>query len=232
MNDETKEEVAETQAEQETSSISKREWIYLIMQFCVRFLAPFAIVTMVLALVYGAEVFGYRAGQQTAQPSVAAQTNTPIEQDSATPTTSPESNEENSSLDTADTAPATDEHTHTWVPQYRLNHTDEQTHTETVAATYKDEYVNETICNTCGKVVTGNTALHTGETGHKEFTADVPTLETFVDVPEHEITVVDEPAKDIYVLDGYKCESCNKLISISEAQELGVYKSGDDTKKG
>lgn len=118
---------------------------------------------------------------------------------------------------------------HVWQARYRLEHTDQQAHTESVAATYKDEYVLETVCNTCEAVVTGQTERHTGLTGHSSFSTNVPVLETFVDVPEHEITVIDQEESNRYVLVGYKCEECGDEISVEEAQAQGVYKTEDET---
>lgn len=122
----------------------------------------------------------------------------------------------------------TAEHSHTWDARYKLEHTGEVTHTEVIPTTYKDEYVLETVCNTCQKVVTGKTAEHTQEAGHTAFTPETPVLETLVDVPEHTIEVVDTPASDKYVLSGYVCTDCGEEIDVAKAKELGVYKASDE----
>lgn len=123
---------------------------------------------------------------------------------------------------------AEDSHEHSWGPVYITVHHDRQAHTETVAATYKDEYVPETVCNTCEQVVTGATERHTGLTGHKSFSVNVPVLESVLDVGEHEVEVVDSEAYDSESLDGYECTGCGERMTVDQAKSAGVYKASDE----
>ena len=96
-------------------------------------------------------------------------------------------------------------------------------------ATYKQETVNETVCNDCKAVITGKAQEHIEKTGHSGFTRNVPVIEDVIDVPAHDEEVVDWEAHDEKRLTGYSCE-CGKNLTLDEAKEAGVYSESDDKK--
>lgn len=128
------------------------------------------------------------------------------------------------------TASAADAHQaaeHVWQPVYGTVHVEKQTHMEHRDATYKQETVNETVCNDCKSVITGKAQEHIEKTGHSGFTRNVPVLEDVVDVPAHDEEVVDWEAHDEKRLTGYSCE-CGKNLTLDEAKETGVYSASDE----
>ena len=116
---------------------------------------------------------------------------------------------------------------HVWKPMYSVVHVDKQTHMEHRDATYKQETVNETVCNDCKAVITGKAQEHIEKTGHSGFTRNVPVLEDVIDVPAHDEEVVDWEAHDEKRLTGYSCE-CGKNLTLDEAKETGVYSEADE----
>lgn len=128
------------------------------------------------------------------------------------------------------TASAADAHQaaeHVWQPVYGTVHVDKQTHMEHRDATYKQETVNETVCNDCKAVITGKAQEHIEKTGHSGFTRNVPVIEDVIDVPAHDEEVVDWEAHDEKRLTGYSCE-CGKNLTLDEAKETGVYSVSDE----
>lgn len=116
---------------------------------------------------------------------------------------------------------------HVWQPEYSVVHVEKQTHMEHKDATYKQETVNETVCNDCKAVITGKAQEHIEKTGHSGFTRNVPVVEDVVDVPDHDEEVVDWEAHDESRLTGYSCE-CGKNLTLDEAKEAGVYSEADE----
>ena len=116
---------------------------------------------------------------------------------------------------------------HVWQPAYGTVHVDKQTHMEHKDATYKQETVNETVCNDCKAVITGKAQEHIEKTGHSGFTRNVPVIEDVIDVPAHDEEVVDWEAHDEKRLTGYSCE-CGKNLTLDEAKETGVYSASDE----
>lgn len=128
------------------------------------------------------------------------------------------------------TASAADAHQaaeHVWQPVYGTVHVDKQTHMEHRDATYKQETVNETVCNDCKAVITSKAQEHIEKTGHSGFTRNVPVIEDVIDVPAHDEEVVDWEAHDEKRLTGYSCE-CGKNLTLDEAKETGVYSVSDE----
>lgn len=128
------------------------------------------------------------------------------------------------------TASAADAHQaaeHVWQPVYGTVHVEKQTHMEHRDATYKQETVNETVCNDCKAVITGKAQEHIEKTGHSGFTRNVPVIEDVIDVPAHDEEVVDWEAHDEKRLTGYSCE-CGKNLTLDEAKEAGVYSASDE----
>ena len=128
------------------------------------------------------------------------------------------------------TASAADAHQaaeHVWQPVYGTVHVEKQTHMEHKDATYKQETVNETVCNDCKAVITGKAQEHIEKTGHSGFTRNVPVIEDVIDVPAHDEEVVDLEAHDEKRLTGYSCE-CGKNLTLDEAKETGVYSASDE----
>lgn len=128
------------------------------------------------------------------------------------------------------TASAADAHQaaeHVWQPVYGTVHVEKQTHMEHKDATYKQETVNETVCNDCKAVITGKAQEHIEKTGHSGFTRNVPVIEDVIDVPAHDEEVVDWEAHDEKRLTGYSCE-CGKNLTLDEAKETGVYSASDE----
>lgn len=118
---------------------------------------------------------------------------------------------------------------HVWKPMYSVVHVEKQTHMEHRDATYKQETVNETVCNDCKAVITGKAQEHIEKTGHSGFTRGVPVVEDVLDTPEQDVEVTDQEAHDEYRLAGYSCE-CGKNLTLNEAKETGVYSESDDKK--
>lgn len=116
---------------------------------------------------------------------------------------------------------------HVWQPVYGTVHVEKQTHIEHKDVTYKQETVNETVCNDCKAVITGKAQEHIEKTGHSGFTRNVPVIEDVVDVPAHDEEVVDWEAHDESRLTGYSCE-CGKKLTLDEAKEAGVYSASDE----
>lgn len=116
---------------------------------------------------------------------------------------------------------------HVWQPEYGTVHVEKQTHMEHKDATYKQETVNETVCNDCKAVITGKAQEHIEKTGHSGFTRNVPVVEDVIDVPAHDEEVVDWEAHDEKRLTGYSCE-CGKKLTLDEAKETGVYSASDE----
>lgn len=116
---------------------------------------------------------------------------------------------------------------HVWYPEYGVVHVEKQTHVEHKDATYKQETVNETVCNDCKTVISGKAHEHIEKTGHSGFTRNVPVVEDVVDVPAHDEEVVDWEAHDERRLTGYSCE-CGKNLTLDEAKEAGVYSKADE----
>ena len=128
------------------------------------------------------------------------------------------------------TASAADAHQaaeHVWQPVYGTVHVEKQTHMEHKDATYKQETVNETVCNDCKAVITGKAQEHIEKTGHSGFTRNVPVIEDVIDVPAHDEEVVDWEAHDEKRLTGYSC-GCGKKLTLDEAKEAGVYSASDE----
>lgn len=116
---------------------------------------------------------------------------------------------------------------HVWQPEYSVMHVEKQAHMEHRDATYKQETVNETVCNDCKAVITGKAQEHIEKTGHSGFTRNVPVVEDVVDVPAHDEEAVDWEAHDERRLTGYSCE-CGKKLTLDEAKEAGVYSASDE----
>lgn len=116
---------------------------------------------------------------------------------------------------------------HVWRPMYSVVHVEKQTHMEHRDATYKQETVNETVCNDCKAVITGKAQEHIEKTGHSGFTRGVPVVEDVLDTPEQDVEVTDQEAHDEYRLAGYSCE-CGKNLTLDEAKECGVYSTTDE----
>lgn len=116
---------------------------------------------------------------------------------------------------------------HAWQPVYGVVHVDKQTHVEHRDATYRQETVNETVCNDCKAVVTGRAQEHIEKTGHSGFTRGVPVVEDVLDQPAQDVEVTDWEAHDEYRLTGYSCE-CGKKLTLDEAKETGVYSEADE----
>lgn len=128
------------------------------------------------------------------------------------------------------TASAADAHQaaeHVWQPVYGTVHVEKQTHMEHKDATYKQETVNETVCNDCKAEITGKAQEHIEKTGHSGFTRNVPVIEDVIDMPAHDEEVVDWEAHDEKRLTGYSCE-CGKNLTLDEAKEAGVYSASDE----
>lgn len=116
---------------------------------------------------------------------------------------------------------------HVWQPVYGTVYVEKQTHMEHRDATYKQETVNETVCNDCKAVITGKAQEHIEKTGHSRFTRNVPVIKDVIDVPAHDEEVVDWEAHDEKQLTGYSCE-CGKKLTLDEAKEAGVYSASDE----
>ena len=124
-------------------------------------------------------------------------------------------------------AAETEEAHHTWEPVYGIVHLEKKTHTEHVAATYKEVTEYETLCNVCKQPVTGKAQEHSEKTGHTGFTTNVPVVKEVVDEPAKDVEVTDQEARDAYALTGYRCD-CGKSLTLEEAKETGVYDPADE----
>lgn len=201
MTEEKKEGVEELDAHAETADKAKKPGHLTLMTVV-------AAATVVAACSIGAVV-----GQTIAEQGAAQQTK-PAESQQA-------------SQAAEDAADAQQSAEHVWKPMYSVVHVEKQTHMEHRDATYKQETVNETVCNDCKAVITGKAQEHIEKTGHSGFTRNVPVIEDVIDMPAHDEEVVDWEAHDEKQLTGYSCE-CGKKLTLDEAKETGVYSASDE----
>ena len=202
MTEEKKEGVEELDAHTETAKEAKKPGHLTLMTVV-------AAATVVAACSIGAVV-----GQTIAEQGAAQQTK-PAESQQASQSTASAA---------ADAHQAAE---HVWQAVYGTVHVEKQTHMEHKDTTYKQETVNETVCNDCKAVITGKAQEHIEKTGHSGFTRNVPVIEDVIDVPAHDEEVVDWEAHDEKRLTGYSCE-CGKNLTLDEAKEAGVYSASDE----
>ncbi len=201
MTEEKKEGVEELDAHTETAKEAKKPGHLTLM-------GVVAAAAVVAACAVGAivgQIFVGQGAEQQAKPSESQQAS-------------------QSAVSAADVHQAAE---HVWQPVYGTVHVEKQTHMEHRDATYKQETVNETVCNDCKAVITGKAQEHIEKTGHSGFTRNVPVLEDVIDVPAHDEEVVDWEAHDEKRLTGYSCE-CGKNLTLDEAKETGVYSEADE----
>ena len=99
-------------------------------------------------------------------------------------------------------------HAHAWEPVYGTVEVPAATHVVRHGPEVGVEVASETVCNACGRVVTGATREHEAATGHAGFTADVPVEREVVLAEGWDEVVVDEPARSELVRVGDRCASC------------------------
>ena len=198
-----KERVEENDARAETAEQAKKPGHMALM-------VVVAAAAVVAACAVGAIVGQSFVGQEAAQQTKPAES-------------------QQASQSTASAADAQQSAEHVWKPMYSVVHVEKQTHMEHRDATYKQETVNETVCNDCKAVITGKAQEHIEKTGHSGFTRGVPVVEDVLDTPEQDVEVTDQEAHDEYRLAGYSCE-CGKNLTLDEAKETGVYSESDDKK--
>lgn len=201
MTEEKKEGVEELDARTETAKEAKKPGHLTLM-------GVVAAAAVVAACAVGAivgQIFVGQGAEQQTKPAESQQT----------------------SQSTASAADAHQAAEHVWQPVYGTVHVEKQTHMEHRDATYKQETVNETVCNDCKAVITGKAQEHIEKTGHSGFTRNVPVIEDVIDVPAHDEEVVDWEAHDEKRLTGYSCE-CGKNLTLDEAKETGVYSASDE----
>lgn len=201
MTEEKKEGVEELDAHTETAKEAKKPGHLTLM-------GVVAAVAVVAACAVGAivgQIFVGQGDAQQAKPSESQQ----------------------ASQSAASAADAHQAAEHVWQPVYGTVHVDKQSRIEHKNATYKQEIVNETVCNDCKAVITGKAQEHIEKTGHSGFTRNVPVIEDVIDVPAHDEEVVDWEAHDEKRLTGYSCE-CGKNLTLDEAKEAGVYSASDE----
>lgn len=201
MTEEKKEGVEELDAHTETADKAKKPGHLTLMTVV-------AAATVVAACAVGAIVGQSFVGQEAAQQAKPSES-------------------QQASQSTASAADAHQAAEHVWQPVYGTVHVEKQTHMEHRDATYKQETVNETVCNDCKAVITGKAQEHIEKTGHSGFTRNVPVIEDVIDVPAHDEEVVDWEAHDEKRLTGYSCE-CGKNLTLDEAKEAGVYSASDE----
>ena len=201
MTEEKKEGVEELDAHTETAKEAKKPGHLTLMGVVA---AAAVVAACAVGAIVGQSFVGQGAEQQ-AKPS--------------------ESQQASQSAASADEAHQAAEHVRQ--PIYGAVHVEKQTHMEHRDATYKQETVNETVCNDCKAVITGKAQEHIEKTGHSGFTRNVPVIEDVIDVPAHDEEVVDWEAHDEKQLTGYSCQ-CGKNLTLDEAKEAGVYSASDE----
>lgn len=140
-------------------------------------------------------------------------------------TSSSNTSSSTSNQSTSKPSTSTSQHTHTWVEVYKDVYHKEEGHYETV--TIKDAWTESipvyedqarSICNTCGKDITGNTTVHVKEHmlageangGYRTEYIQVQVGTNTINHPAvtEQKWVVDKQAWTEKVLSGYKCNSC------------------------
>ena len=117
----------------------------------------------------------------------------------------------------ATTEEAADEaHVHDWTAVYELVEVPAVTHVVHHDAVYDTETVEETVCNTCGEVVTGATREHAEQTGHDGFTTGVPVEHEVLVSEAWDETVVDEPASSEMVHVADECAGCGEVRDVPD----------------
>ena len=107
-------------------------------------------------------------------------------------------------------------HVHDWTAVYELVEVPAVTHVVHHDAVYDTETVEETVCNTCGEVVTGATREHTEQTGHDGFTTGVPIEHEVLVSEAWDETVVDEPASSEMVHVADECAGCGEVRDVPD----------------
>lgn len=115
-----------------------------------------------------------------------------------------------------------EEHTHTWVPNYKTVHHDAVYEDVWHEPVYESETTYHTVCNDCKKTIDGVAADHIADTGHSGYSTNVPiTNEVLKQAGYNEPVLVSE-GWDETVIDGVTCTSCGETMNAEEAAEAGV----------
>ena len=123
---------------------------------------------------------------------------------------------EASSEGEADAEALAGEHVHDWTAVYELVDVPAVTHVEHHDAVYGTETTYETVCNDCDAIVTGVTREHTAETGHTNFTTNVPIENETVEQEAYDETVVDTPATVQLVHTSDQCSTCGETRDVED----------------
>lgn len=108
------------------------------------------------------------------------------------------------------------DHEHDWSVVYELNEVPAETHVVHHGKEYGTETVYETVCNSCEAVITGKTAEHARETGHVDYSTDVPVVNEIVAREAYDETVVDKPAHVQLVHTSDRCASCGEIRDVED----------------
>lgn len=115
-----------------------------------------------------------------------------------------------------------EEHTHTWVPNYKTVHHAAVYENVWHEPVYESETTYHTVCNDCKKTIDGVAADHIADTGHSGYSTNVPiTNEVLKQAGYNEPVLVSE-GWDETVIDGVTCTSCGETMNAEEAAEAGV----------
>ena len=178
----------------------------------------YAIIAAVVACVVGVAIgcgvaFGVAGGN-----SQNAQTQPAQEQQQAVA----ENNDESGNKEASGQEAEQEVHKHDWVAEYETVHHDAETHVVHHPATYENQTVYSTQCNTCGEYLDSSDnegTAHCAATGHKGFTKQVPHKETVQVKAAWDETVTDKAAYDESVLKDYKCSTCGVTASPEDVQK-------------
>ncbi len=176
----------------------------------------YAIIAAVVACIVGAAIGGGVAFGVSGGNSQNAQTQPAQEQQAVA---------DDSNKDASGDESAQEVHKHDWVAEYETVHHDAETHVVHHPATYENQTVYSTQCNTCGEYLDSSDNEGTGHcaaTGHKGFTKEVPHKETVQVKAAWDETVTDKAAYDESVLKDYKCSTCGVSADPETVQNENV----------
>ena len=112
------------------------------------------------------------------------------------------------------------DHTHDWQPNMVTVEAPLLTKEVEHPAEYTTQDALRTVCNKCYKIIYGDTAAHTQETGHTGFTNNVPVKEKVVTTPAWTETITVQQAQSTTVQNGEKCRICGTVRNDKSMDEL------------
>ena len=152
----------------------------------------------------------------TSTPNKPTSNTSPTKPNNSSNNTSPSKpNNSNTSSSNTSTQKPTQQHVHNWTAQTKTINHPATGHNETYYVTVKEAYdepiyAPRTICNKCGKDITGDPILHCAECRSSYSVNDVQVGTKHHDAVKEARTkwVVDKAAWTETVTTGYKCSSC------------------------